>query len=340
MKTVLSFVALAVLASCAAPKLAIGPPPALADFETPPPKPPAAQEVPSAGDEPVEVEVAQARPAPDFREKFLGLAALDGPDADLPRKVESFLSFDLLRRGITRFVDLSPGKAIQVSIERGKSTTTPASKDDTRWQSSLDKMFFLGRVSRADYIAYGTFLEARTVAEQREVKFKLDDKQLEDYRRRHTAWANEGKQAAQRLASDLASYTSEFEAAQRKYLDDGGKFESSPPNPAKIALDGYAEFQANAKKAQARVREALASAPAPDKLVEEASARAKGMPVNVAVVEVLVKLMDVDQGEVVWGARLRKRAVADPQQSIDPALRPVLQKFLDLVLANSRVANP
>lgn len=347
---------------CAHPQLVVDSPPRVSRLDLAPPKPPAAKEI-VPQEEPMQVSTVQARPLPDFREKFIGLAELDAESltAQFAGISESYLSYQLLKRGITRFVELRSGKNIQVVMEKSVETKPKADREQTRWQSTLDKMFMLGRVSRADYILYGSFVHINTGPQDQTTRYTFDDKQLDQYENAFQSWAGQIEARIKALEAERAGYEEKFEEARRKYIEDGGKFEdekiklgeyktSSNVGPSEqgdievelsSADDAVAKllasrsYQDAANREIERLRNTLEAAEKPAALVDATYAKARTTRKHQATADLWVKLIEVDTGEVVWGARVRKKAVGDEPARVDRALYPVLGKTLDLLLANS-----
>jgi hypothetical protein len=208
------------------------------------------------------------------------------------------------------------------------------SKEDTRWQGTLDRMFFLGRVSRADYILFGRFVRASVDQRQQDVRFAYDPEALKSYKAEYAKWASELSHVVDHAEQALNSYDNTFEQAKARFITEGGKVGGEKPQPADEIVRSHELISNGARARVSEMKRALSSVPSPQDLEQALSQKATQETRPFANVDLFLKLLDVERGEVIWGARIREGARTD-DGTLDPALRPALDKVLDLVLANS-----
>jgi hypothetical protein len=132
----------------------------------------------------------------------------------------------------------------------------------------------------------------------------------------------------------LSEYTKQFAQARDAYVKDGAKFPPPADEADKPAAKYLAEFQKFAKYAGELVasdKQALAATPEPNALVEGAGARKQTLQVQVASVNMVVKLIDANTKEIVWMESLSKS---------DETMAACYDGVLDKIVADLLVATP
>lgn len=313
---------LVIAVGCGAPKFSVGSPPSLPGSSVRPPDVPDAQQKKAAGPsaDSVAVTVHKTRDVPDLRGRLLALVRLEGDPAASAR-LEELLTLGLVDKGVTRLI---PGQALAEvtgSLERSEG----AARGSVKLTSKLAALSLVTQASGADYLLYGILVPAAAQSETLEVGYEIPAEQLQEYRRAYAEFSKAvaaDLRSTQRLCDNsLATYESEMEQF-RKAGGRPGPAEGAP-SEALRAQQEYAGFRTSCAAAQAQLRTRLEGAPAPDKLVAEASRRKAQLTANFSSFSAVVKLRQASTDETFWIGNFEVRA-----PTADAAVRALADKIV------------
>jgi hypothetical protein len=254
-----------------------------------------------------------------------------GAGNQIPPRVSDLLISRLVKRGVSRIVDLSAaGRGVAVSIDQEKGSSMAGGKGSTRWMGMLDKMVFVGKVSDAEYILYGEIASMGTVAQTVELRSSYAKEEMTRYAAIYAGWR---QQTENRLATNVRTYdnyTSKYNQARDAYVKDGGKFPPSADEsnkPVATHLAEYTAFSNSAATLIAADKRALSETPDPGMLEEQARAKKKKVDVNFASLSMVLKLIEANSNEIIW-----MQTISKSDETLAGCFDAVLDKVVDELL--------
>jgi hypothetical protein len=252
-------------------------------------------------------------------------------ETQISPKVSDLLISRLLKRGVSKIVDLSAaGRGVAVSIDQEKSSQMAAGKGTVRWTGMLDRMVFVGKVSEAEYVLYGEIASMGTGTQAIELRSSYSKEEMARYATVYALWRQqtENRLAMNQIAYD--NYTSRFNQARDAYVKDGGKFPPPADASGAVAAKRLAEYTAFAKSAGSMIaadKRALSETPDPGALDDPSRANKRKVDVNFAYLNMVLKLIDANSHEIVWMQTINKS-----DETLAGCFDAVLDKVVDELL--------
>lgn len=344
MKQVIWLAAVASVAACSSPKLALRRGPELPAFtRTPPeaPKPEARRSDPfktlaqafAARQPPdlrnVRLAVSVAAPGTDRGPSWGALARALVPAApevieaaippsEVSRKlalVDMLLPELLIDRGYTKVVYPSALRSVLARLDRSGPR-----KDTATLVGSLQNLAELGGVVPADYLLSMEVVRATKVKVNVTTQHAYPSGALDAYEQASSVYAKRLRTYRGKLQTLLTTYRRECEAARKAYEADGGEYEEEE---AQQAVADYRRWNARANATETtavRLREPTSI----EALTAAASRMADEEEVEVGVAALRAKVVDLASGETFWLV-----VTESTRSSLGNAVRHALAKLLD-----------